>query len=136
MNLGLALLIIFLVLIFRGSIKRYAKKKKLEMKPVSYRKYNPLVHLTEVVHYETLPAFGLASKIIKANFSHVANEMLKGNEQKIIGIDDLPIVYATALPVSYPHYELFRLFFDNLTTKNITSKNTLADTLKSIEFGV
>ena len=32
MNLGLALLIIFLVLIFRGSIKRYAKKKKLEMK--------------------------------------------------------------------------------------------------------
>ena len=84
----------------------------------------------------TVPAFGLASKIIKANFSHVASEMLKGNEQKIIGIDDLPIVYATALPVSYPHYELFRLFFDDLTRKNITSKNTLADTLKSIEFGV
>lgn len=135
MNLGLALLIIFLVLIFRGSIKRYAKKK-LEMKPVSYRKYNPLVHLTEVVHYETLPAFGLASKIIKANFSHVANEMLKGNEQTIIGIDDLPIVYAKAIPVSYPHYELFRIFFDDLTRKSIVSKNTLTDTIKAIEFGV
>ena len=136
MNLGLALLIIFLVLIFRGSIRKYAKKKKLEMKPVSYRKYNPLVHLTEVVHYETLPAFGLASKIIKANFSHVANEMLKGNEQKIIGIDDLPIVYAKVIPVSYPHYELFRIFFDDLTRKSIVSKNTLTDTIKAIEFGV
>lgn len=136
MNLGLALLIIFIVLLFRGSIRRYAKKKKLEVKPLSYRKYNPLVHLTEVVHYETLPAFGLASKIIKANFSHVAEQMLLGNDQKIIGIDDLPLVYATALPVSYPHYELFRLFFDELTTKSVKSKNTLSDTIKAIEFGV
>lgn len=136
MNFGLALLIIFLVLIFRGSIKKYAKNKKLEMKPVSYRKYNPLVHLTEVVHYETLPAFGLASKIIKANFNHVACEMVKGNEQKIIGIDDLPNVYATAMPVDFPHYELFRIFFDDLTRKSITSKNTVADTIKAIEFGV
>lgn len=136
MNFGLALLIIFLVLIFRGSIKRKIKAKQLEMKPLNYRKYNPLVHLTEVVHYETVPAFGLASGLIKANFRHVADEMLKGSEQKIIAIDDLPMVYATAIPVSYPHYELFRIFFDDLTRKSIVSKNTLADTIKAIEFGV
>lgn len=136
MNFGLALLIIFLVLIFRGSIKRYVKNKKLEMKPVVYRKYNPLVHLTEVVHYETVPAFGLTSKIIKANFNYVVEEMLKGNEQKIIDIRDLPNVYVAAIPSNYAHYELFRLFFDDLTRKSITSKNTLTDTIKAIEFGV
>ena len=73
---------------------------------------------------------------VKKSLARLANEMLKGNEQKIIGVDDLPIVYAKAIPVSYPHYELFRIFFDDLTRKSIVSKNTLTDTIKAIEFGV
>ena len=78
----------------------------------------------------------MASGIIRANLKHVTQEMLKGNENKIIGIDDLPIIYATVFPVSYQHYELFRIFFDDLTKRNVSTKSTLEDIIKAIEFGV
>lgn len=127
---------LIVLLMVRGVIRRQLKKKQLELKPLTYRKYNPLVTLTEIVHYETLPSFGVASGIIRANLKHVTQEMLKGNENKIIGIDDLPIIYATVFPVSYQHYELFRIFFDDLTKRKVSTKSTLEDIIKAIEFGV
>lgn len=128
--IGLIVLVFIFVKCKKGLVKLWGSldsdtKLVIVEKPTHYRNYNQYIHLSEVIHWDVVPAMGESHHLIKQG--------IDGALELIIGSDGYtPEVTLSELAdrweqvgKNYKNYDLFLVFFRLLAKKSPTTQYQL-----------
>lgn len=136
-NLILLIVVIYIFFKFKKTIKHFFSLRSelpsldVKVKPGRYRNYHPAIYLTEVVHFDVLPHFGISISILK-DMNHYLNMVKYSEEVKLHRfIDDLIGELYTTKPDNHQLYIIFLQKIKSSTNDNLLNPS---DIQKAIEF--
>lgn len=137
-NIILLAIVIIVVLVYKGRITDFfgniKRNTKVTYRP-KYRTYNDMVNVSEHVQYEVIPEFGITANIIRDNYNHVMEMMLKEQSDSHVALNQIADVYRRTVETSFAHYYLYELFFTQIS-KTSKDKYPLHEVMVAIKFGL
>lgn len=136
-NIIFLVILIGIVVIYKGrvtdTVKRLKASTKISYRP-KYRDYNPMINISEQVQYSVIPEMGITAELIRTNYNDVMEMMLK-DRSDTIAVNQVIDVFRRNVDVTYSHYYLFELFFNQISQSN-KEKHPLHEVMVAIKFGL
>jgi hypothetical protein len=98
-----------------GSLNSDSKLVLVE-KPTKYRDYNIYIHLSEIVHWDVMPAMGETQGLIRQDIEGVMKLILESEKVELISMHELVELWER-VGTGSRNFELFTVFFKTLEKK-------------------
>ena len=98
-----------------GSLNSDSKLVLIE-KPTKYRDYNIYIHLSEIVHWDVIPAMGEAQGLIRQDIEIVMKLLLESEKDDLISMHELVELWER-VGTGSRNFELYTVFFKAIAKK-------------------